>query len=73
MAREIIDKDPINKTVTIKHGARSFTLHNVDPWPDTDEGLITLSFERFPAEYTGDDPVLIEAELGDSSIPSEVL
>lgn len=73
MAREVIDKDPINKTVTFKHGARSFTLYNVDPWPDTDEGLIALSFEYFPAEYTGDDPVLIEAELADPSISSEVL
>lgn len=73
MAREVIDKDPINKTVTFKHGIRSFTLHNVEPWLDTDEALVALSYERIPAEYKGDDPVLVEAEHAHPSIQSEVL
>ena len=73
MAREVIDKDSINKTVTIKHGVRTYTLHNVDPWLDTDEAFVALSYEQIPAEYKGDDPSLIEAELSDPSISSEVL
>ena len=48
MAREVIDKDSINKTVTIKHGVRTYTLHNVDPWLDTDEALVALSYEQIP-------------------------
>ena len=56
MAREVIDKDPVNKTVTIKHGIQTYTLHNVDPWLDTDEAFIALSYERLHGEYEGDDP-----------------
>ena len=72
MAREVIDKDPVNKPVTIKHGIQTYTLHNVDPWLDTDEAFIALSYERLHGEYEGDDPVLVEAELRDASVSSEV-